>query len=72
MLSPRPYRPALGLDEARREIRSGAGAQFCPRVAAGLERCLDRDPGWVLNVAVHPSKNEMAGLRDASSASNMR
>jgi diguanylate cyclase (GGDEF)-like protein len=69
MLSPRPYRPAMDLAEARAEIRGGAGSQFCPRVAQALERCLDHDPGWMVSVAVHPSKFEVDGLQNPSAAS---
>ncbi len=41
MLSDRPYRAALTLDEARAEIRRGAGVQFDPALARlFLDRCL--------------------------------
>jgi hypothetical protein len=43
MTSDRPYRAALPLAEARAEIEAQAGRQFCPRVAAALGRCLERD-----------------------------
>ena len=33
LLSPRPWRPALDLDDALREIRRGVGREFCPRMA---------------------------------------
>ncbi len=33
MTSDRPYRLALGVDEACREIADGAGSQFCPEIA---------------------------------------
>jgi hypothetical protein len=40
MLSDRPYRAALTLDEARAEIRRGAGVQFDPALARlFLDRC---------------------------------
>jgi HD-GYP domain-containing protein (c-di-GMP phosphodiesterase class II) len=71
MLSPRPYRPALDLETAREEIRGGAGSQFCPRVAAALERCFDQEPGWVVNVAVHPSNPGTVALRSAPAAPTM-
>ena len=32
MTSPRPYRPALSLEEAIKELRQGAGTQFDPKV----------------------------------------
>ena len=44
MTSDRPYRKALSLDVARREIEDEAGAQFCPRVVAALMSALDRQP----------------------------
>jgi putative nucleotidyltransferase with HDIG domain len=43
MTSDRPYRRGLPLEVALEEIRSLAGAQFCPRVVAALFTCLDRD-----------------------------
>jgi signal transduction histidine kinase len=33
LLSPRPWRPAFTLDQAVREIRSGTGTRYCPRMA---------------------------------------
>ncbi len=33
LLSPRPWRPALNLDEATAVIRGGIGREFCPRMA---------------------------------------
>ena len=48
MLCDRPYRPARALDEARAEIRRGAGVQFDPRLAmVFLESCAasGADPG---------------------------
>ncbi len=33
LLSPRPWRPAMGLDEAMKVIRGGVGREFCPRMA---------------------------------------
>ena len=47
MLSDRPYRAALSLDDARAEIRRGAGVQFDPALARlFLDRC--RTSGAVL------------------------
>ena len=36
MTSDRPYRSALSLDDARKEIAAGAGTQFCPSSAHAL------------------------------------
>jgi len=33
LLSPRPWRPAMDLDEAMNVIRGGIGREFCPRMA---------------------------------------
>jgi putative nucleotidyltransferase with HDIG domain len=44
MTSDRPYRAALPVDVALREITSQAGSQFCPRVVDALLACVDRDP----------------------------
>jgi signal transduction histidine kinase len=33
LLSQRPWRPAMGLDEAMEVIRAGVGREFCPRMA---------------------------------------
>ena len=43
MTSDRPYRRALTTEEARAEIESHAGTQFCPTTVAALMRVLDRD-----------------------------
>jgi HD-GYP domain-containing protein (c-di-GMP phosphodiesterase class II) len=40
MLTSRIYRPALSEEEALRELKSGAGEQFCPRCVRALERAL--------------------------------
>jgi two-component system response regulator RpfG len=38
MLSPRPWRPAMGFDQAMAEACAGAGAQFEPELVAALRR----------------------------------
>ena len=42
MTSKRPYRQAMALQDAVREIRDGAGTQFCPRVVMAFERLIER------------------------------
>lgn len=42
MTSERPYRDALTPEDARRELREGAGSQFDPEVVAAVEGLLDR------------------------------
>jgi diguanylate cyclase (GGDEF)-like protein/putative nucleotidyltransferase with HDIG domain len=46
MTSDRPYRKALPLEEALREVRAKAGTQFCPTVVSALIECSQRDPAW--------------------------
>jgi HD-GYP domain-containing protein (c-di-GMP phosphodiesterase class II) len=46
MTSDRPYRRALPLDEALKEIEAKAGTQFCPTVVSALVACSKRDPAW--------------------------
>jgi diguanylate cyclase (GGDEF)-like protein len=41
MTTDRPYRGALGVDEARRRLREASGSQFDPRVVEALLRVLD-------------------------------
>jgi len=41
LTSDRPYRPAMGLDEAARTIRAGAGSHFDPRVVDAFFRSFD-------------------------------
>jgi HD-GYP domain-containing protein (c-di-GMP phosphodiesterase class II) len=41
MTTDRPYRKALGVDEARRRLREGAGSQFDPQVVDACLRVLD-------------------------------
>jgi HD-GYP domain-containing protein (c-di-GMP phosphodiesterase class II) len=36
MVSDRPYRAALTIDQARRQIVDGSGTQFCPKAAGAL------------------------------------
>jgi diguanylate cyclase (GGDEF)-like protein len=43
MTSDRPYRRAMPLEVARREIEDKAGTQFCPRVVAAFQECLEND-----------------------------
>jgi ribonuclease P protein subunit RPR2 len=43
MTSDRPYRPAMPLEVAHREIEAEAGTQFCPKVVAALRECLEQD-----------------------------
>ena len=42
MTSDRVYRPAIGPEAARAELRRGAGSQFDPRVVEALVAALDR------------------------------
>jgi HD-GYP domain-containing protein (c-di-GMP phosphodiesterase class II) len=44
MITDRPYRPALGVETARRELTKGAGTQFDPVVVDALLRVLDAAP----------------------------
>ena len=47
MTSDRPYRKALSIEEAKDEIRTEVGTQFCPRVVAAVLGHLDEDTsGW--------------------------
>jgi len=41
MTSDRPYRAAMSEDDARAELRAGAGTQFDPRVVDGFLAVLD-------------------------------
>ena len=43
MVADRPYRAALAPDDARRELRGGAGSQFDPRVVEALLAVLDSE-----------------------------
>jgi diguanylate cyclase (GGDEF)-like protein/putative nucleotidyltransferase with HDIG domain len=44
MTADRPYRSALSAQEARAELRRGAGAQFDPQVVAAFERVVRAEP----------------------------
>jgi two-component system response regulator RpfG len=39
LLSPRPWRPKLTLDEAMAHVRKGAGSEFDPQVVRALDAC---------------------------------
>jgi HD-GYP domain-containing protein (c-di-GMP phosphodiesterase class II) len=43
MTADRPYRSALSAEDARAELRRGAGTQFDPQVVAAFELVLDAD-----------------------------
>ena len=43
MIADRPYRPALPVEEAKRELRRVAGSQLDPRVVEALVETLDGD-----------------------------
>jgi HD-GYP domain-containing protein (c-di-GMP phosphodiesterase class II) len=45
MISERPYRPRLSVDEARARLRAGAGTQFDPGVADVCLRVFDELDG---------------------------
>jgi putative nucleotidyltransferase with HDIG domain len=54
MTEDRPYREALGPDEARRELEQGAGTQFDPDCVAAFLRALDRRHATAKVVALRP------------------
>jgi putative nucleotidyltransferase with HDIG domain len=54
MTEDRPYREALGVDEARRELEEGSGSQFDPECVAALLRALDRRQATAKVVALRP------------------
>jgi putative nucleotidyltransferase with HDIG domain len=54
MTEDRPYRGALGPDEARRELEQGAGSQFDTDCVAALLRALDRRHASAKVVALRP------------------
>jgi HD-GYP domain-containing protein (c-di-GMP phosphodiesterase class II) len=41
MTTDRPYRPAMGVEAALAELRTGAGTQFSPRMVATLVELID-------------------------------
>jgi HD-GYP domain-containing protein (c-di-GMP phosphodiesterase class II) len=41
MTTDRPYRKALGVEEARRRLTEGSGSQFDPQIVDALLRVLD-------------------------------
>jgi hypothetical protein len=66
MTTDRPYRPALGRDEALGQIEAGSGTQFHPSVAkafVALER--GGDPASVLTAAEHAELRSLAAARRA-------
>ena len=44
MTSDRPYRKALGVEEALGELRKNAGSQFCPRTVEAFVGVVEQDP----------------------------
>jgi HD-GYP domain-containing protein (c-di-GMP phosphodiesterase class II) len=54
MTENRPYRAALSEDEARRELREGAGRQFDRNCVGALMRALDRRESGASIVALRP------------------
>ena len=56
MTSDRPYRKALPVSTALDEIARKAGTQFCPRVAAALERCFARRPDALADAGLRPEE----------------
>jgi putative nucleotidyltransferase with HDIG domain len=54
MTEDRPYRDALGSDEARRELKRGAGTQFDAECVDALLRALDRRDSAATVVALRP------------------
>jgi hypothetical protein len=61
MTSDRPYRRALPLEEARAELRRGAGTQFDAEIVAVFERVLDRT-----QVPFHATLSPTAAVKPAA------
>lgn len=57
MLSSRPYRPRLGKQRARREVRDNAGGQFDPALAAGFEEFIRSVDGKEDRQALQDTQN---------------
>jgi putative nucleotidyltransferase with HDIG domain len=54
MTEDRPYRAALSIAEARRELEEGAGAQFDPECVEALITAIERRDGTATVVALRP------------------
>jgi diguanylate cyclase (GGDEF)-like protein/putative nucleotidyltransferase with HDIG domain len=65
LVSDRPYRSALGVAEAKAELRRYAGTQFDPAVVAALEASLDDDGSLIEPVGV-PIASAGSGPLDAT------
>jgi HD-GYP domain-containing protein (c-di-GMP phosphodiesterase class II) len=51
MTADRVYRPSLGAETARAELKGGAGSQFDDQVVSAFVRALDAGRGRTLRVA---------------------
>jgi diguanylate cyclase (GGDEF)-like protein/putative nucleotidyltransferase with HDIG domain len=47
MISDRPYRPGMSIQEAREELKRCAGEQFRPDVVQALERAISKGGSWL-------------------------
>jgi two-component system, cell cycle response regulator len=70
MISPRPYRPALSIEQAVAELRRQAGAQFDPRVVEVFTTALERlTPEPLSGPAPQARVNRRPDVGDDSSSS---
>jgi HD-GYP domain-containing protein (c-di-GMP phosphodiesterase class II) len=70
MLSPRPWRGPLTLEQALAEVTAHAGTQFCPHVASAAAAVSPPDWGLHLNAHVHSSKTGVDGVQSVHNASS--
>jgi len=68
MTEDRPYRAALGVAEARKELKLGAGTQFDEECVNALLRALDRRESGAKVVALRPPAHSNAEIKSSSSS----
>jgi HD-GYP domain-containing protein (c-di-GMP phosphodiesterase class II) len=72
MLAPRSYRPALTVEQARRELRRGAGTQFDPKVVEHFLAAIDAPEQRELEDDLESSRLRLPGLSLKGDASSGR
>ena len=70
MVSDRPYRPALAVGEALRELAQGSGTQFDPRVVSAFLEAFSEQGATAPRLRAVPARPSLEVVREQSRAAS--